>query len=93
MADATKKKIEQLKDAEGNLMYRCTEPCMFRNEFFARGQVVSFPKDVVVEHRCIEPMYEAEPAEAEEKAEIYDPYEAHFESEKIASARAGILEN
>ena len=96
MAEAEKKKKEdgkkeQLRDSEGNLMYRVLYACMFRNEFFAHGQIVSFPEDVKVEHDCIIPMYEEAPKTEEVKVAVYYPNKEYLSRIRIESARAGII--
>lgn len=91
MAEAEKKKKEQLRDAEGNLMYKVLYACMFRNEFYAHGQIVRFPEDVKVEHNCIVPMYEEEPKAEEVKRAVYDPHKEYLSKARIESARAGII--
>lgn len=92
MAKAEEMKRVQLADIDGNLKYVCTDNCMFRNEFFARGQIITFPKDVKVEHACIVPMYE-EAVEDDKPKAIYDPYEETFQKRRVDSARAGIMES
>lgn len=93
MAKAEEIKKVQLADVDGNLKYMVTDNCMFRNEFLARGQIVVYPKDVVVDHRCIEPMYEEVKKEEDKPTAIYDPYEESFQKARVESARAGLMEN
>ncbi len=93
MAKAEETKRVQLADVDGNLKYMVTDNCMFRNEFLARGQIVVFPKDLAVEHSCIEPMYEEAEKEEDKPVAIHDPYEESFQRKRVESARAGIMEN
>lgn len=93
MAKAEETKRVQLADVDGNLKYRVTDNCMYRNEFLARGQIVVYPKGFVVEHCCIEPMYEEVKKEEDKPTVIYDPYEKSFQKARVDSARAGLMEN